>query len=189
MSDRSVAHVFETCVETHPHRSLFKFIGGDGSIREQYSYGSFFVRTNYIARCLKEAGLRFGTPTLLVYPPGIEMAAAFFACMWVGIVPVPAPPPPRPKHQVGWQRLAHIARHAGAVHVLTTTDMAERIAALSNRAECDLRIIRNHRFMVLRKKRFDESCPDEQERETETQRDHIPRNFPPVNPRSQCNFQ
>ena len=131
----SVTDIFDARTEEHPDRVLFRFVGGDGAVREQYTYGSFYARTNHVARRLLDAGIPAGAPALLVYPPGIEMAVAFFACMRVGIIPAPTPPPPQFKRRAGWERLAHIAEHAGARHALTTTAMAARIAALSGETD------------------------------------------------------
>ncbi|MCP4382775.1 MAG: AMP-binding protein, partial [Hyphomicrobiales bacterium] len=84
---------------------------------------------NHVAHCLRDAGVTAGQPTVLAYPPGTEMAVAFFACATIGAIPVPAPPPVRPRQPGGWGRLVHIAGHAGATRVLTTTAIADQVSA------------------------------------------------------------
>lgn len=130
-----VGAILEARAEAHPDRTLFCFYAGDESQRERYSYGSFLRRVNFVARSLAESGIAPGQPALLVYPPGLEMAVAFFACVLIGAVPLPAPPPAQAKRNAGWGRLAHIARHAGAVHVLAPATLAARVA--SQRARLD----------------------------------------------------
>ena len=130
----NVVHALDAQSEANPDRVLFTFVSGDGGVRERYTYGSFAERVNHVARCLAESGLAPGVTALLVYPPGIEMAVAFFACARAGVIPVPAPPPLTAKRHAGWGQLAHIARHAGAGHVLTTTDLAKRVAAIGAEA-------------------------------------------------------
>ncbi|MCP4381603.1 MAG: AMP-binding protein, partial [Hyphomicrobiales bacterium] len=78
--------------EAHPERTLFCFYGRDGHLRERYTYRSFLGRVNHVAHCLRDAGVTAGQPTVLAYPPGTEMAVAFFACATIGAIPVPAPP-------------------------------------------------------------------------------------------------
>ena len=122
----SVAGVLAEGAAAHPERTLFSFSGGDGRQREHYTYGSFLLRVNEVAGALKEMGVGAGEPALLVYPPGLEMAVAFFACIWIGAVPVPAPPPSKARSRSSWSRLAHIARHAGARFGLAPADLVRR---------------------------------------------------------------
>ena len=132
---QTVAHIFEEHAQAQPHRPLFRFIGGDGTVREQYSYGSFFLRINQVALSLLKSGLRLGQPCCLIYPPGIEMAVAFFACMRIGVVPIPAPPPVQSRRQPAWSRLGHIINDAGAIHVLTTAGIKGQFAQRSTDRE------------------------------------------------------
>jgi len=127
----NVGELLTAGAEAHPERTLFAFYGGDGGLREQYSYGSFLARASFTAECLRDAGIVRGEPVLLVYPPGTEMAVAFFACAMIGAIPVPAPLPSPARRHAGWTRLAHIARHAGARRVLSTAALAARAMPLS----------------------------------------------------------
>ncbi|MEM6331513.1 MAG: AMP-binding protein, partial [Planctomycetota bacterium] len=58
-----------------------------------------------------------GDRALLVYPPGLEFIAAFFGCLYAGVVAVPAtyPKPRRPL-----PRMSRIAADSGAAVALTT---------------------------------------------------------------------
>lgn len=69
-----------------------------------------------IASWLQER-LSPGDRVLLLYPPGVEFAAAFSACVYAGLIAVPAPMPGRYRHER--RRLAAIARDAGVRAVLT----------------------------------------------------------------------
>src|SRR4051794_15664807 len=46
-----------------------------------------------IAATLQAHGLRNGDRALLLYPPGLEFIAAFFGCLYAGVVAVPSFPP------------------------------------------------------------------------------------------------
>lgn len=59
-----------------------------------------------------------GERALLLYPPGLEYIAAFFGCLYAGVVAVPAYPP-RPNHSMA--RLQSIFRDAQPKLALTTT--------------------------------------------------------------------
>ena len=92
--------------------------------RNSYTYGSFADRVNCVAHRLVELGLEPGTVVLLAYPPGIEIAVALFACARAGLIAVPVPAPSGSGRNASWNRLAHIATHSGATHILTTSAFA-----------------------------------------------------------------
>ena len=61
-----------------------------------------------------------GEPVLLLYPTGLEYAAAFFGCLYAGAIAVPLYPP-RPGRSA--QRLDTIVRDCGARVALTTREI------------------------------------------------------------------
>ena len=61
---------------------------------------------------------------LLLYPPGLEFIAAFFGCLYAGVVAVPAYPPRRNQNM---SRLQAIIADAQATVALTTTSMLGNI--------------------------------------------------------------
>jgi acyl-CoA synthetase (AMP-forming)/AMP-acid ligase II len=62
---------------------------------EQLSYGELDRRSRAIASQLQGLGLS-GERALLLYPPGLDYLAAFFGCLYAGVVAVPAYPPRNP---------------------------------------------------------------------------------------------
>ena len=77
-----------------PDQTLYRFVDVEGRELEHYTYQSFAERTRELAAYLyAEAGLRRGDRALLVYPPGLEMVAALFACARIGVIAVPVSPP------------------------------------------------------------------------------------------------
>ena len=79
-----------------PDQTLFRFVDVDCRELEHHTYQSFAERTRELAAYLfAEAGLRPGDRALLVYPPGLEMVAALFACARIGVIAVPVSAPGR----------------------------------------------------------------------------------------------
>ena len=68
--------------------------GGDGCV---LTLGTLDTRARALAAWMRERGLE-GERVLLVFPPGLEFLAAFFGCLYAGVVAVPAstPRPNRP---------------------------------------------------------------------------------------------
>jgi acyl-CoA synthetase (AMP-forming)/AMP-acid ligase II len=62
-----------------------------------------------------------GERALLLYPAGLEFIAAFFGCLYAGVIAVPQPPPNLAQPQRGLPRLRAIIRDAQPAVVLTTS--------------------------------------------------------------------
>ncbi|MDE3155804.1 MAG: LLM class flavin-dependent oxidoreductase [Acidobacteriota bacterium] len=69
------------------------------------------IAADLVARCAP------GERALLLYPPGLEFIAAFFGCLYAGIVAVPAYPPRNRSHM---PRISAIRADSGARFALTT---------------------------------------------------------------------
>lgn len=107
-----------------PDQTLFRFVDAQGRELERYTYESFAERTRELAAYLSaETGLKPGDRALLVYPPGLEMVAAFFACARVGVVAVPVSPPLPMAFEAGLAKLSFIARDCQAKAVLSTKQL------------------------------------------------------------------
>ncbi len=67
-----------------------------------------------------------GERALLLYPPGLEFIAAFFGCLYAGVIAVPAYPP-RPNQKM--TRLSAIVSDASAKVALTTNSLLKDITS------------------------------------------------------------
>ncbi|MDP2314729.1 MAG: thioester reductase domain-containing protein [Pseudomonadota bacterium] len=103
-----------------------RFLDIDGQEVERYTFGSFAERTAELAAFLtREAGLARGDRALLVYPPGLELNVAFFACARIGAIPVPVAAPTPMNLEAGVTKLAYVARDSGARVVLSTRTICQ----------------------------------------------------------------
>jgi thioester reductase-like protein len=104
-----------------PEQTLYRFVDVDNRELEHYTYQSFAERTRDLAAYLfAETGLRHGDRALLLYPPGLEMVAALFACARIGVIAVPVSPPLPMAFEAGMAKLSYIARDCQAKAVLST---------------------------------------------------------------------
>ncbi|HEY2740296.1 MAG TPA: AMP-binding protein, partial [Thermoanaerobaculia bacterium] len=107
-------------------REAYLFLA-DGEVEgERLTWGELDRRARAIASALR-ASLRPGDRALLLYPPGLDFVAAFFGCLYAGVVAVPAYPP-RPNDRT-LDRLRAVARDAEPSAALTTAS----ILALASR--------------------------------------------------------
>ncbi len=96
----------------------------DGESEEiQWTYAELDRRARAIGAWLQLQGL-VGERALLLYPAGLDFIAAFFGCLYAGVVAVPAYPPRRNR---SLSRVQVIADDAEAKVALTTQDVHERV--------------------------------------------------------------
>ncbi len=106
--------------EKHPDKLLFAFLDSECGATESYTYEAFLRRAADIASHLhRTQPLEPGERVLLVYPPGVEMICAFFACVQLGLIPVPVCPPSSHGFRAVLYQMNHIAEDCGAAAVLT----------------------------------------------------------------------
>ena len=101
----------------------FTFLVDGESQRTHITYGQLDQRARAIAAHLQEQGLE-GERALLLYPSGLEFIAAFFGCLYAGVVAVPAYPPRRNRNL---QRIQSIVGDARPRIALTTEDVFGRV--------------------------------------------------------------
>jgi len=93
-----------------PQQRAFTFLQ-DGEIEaETLTYQELDQRARAIAAHLQVQGL-VGERALLLYPPGLDYLAAFFGCLYAGVVAVPAYPP---RNARNIPRIQAIVTDAGA---------------------------------------------------------------------------
>ena len=106
--------------EKHPDKLLYAFLDSEGRITESYSYEALLQRTTDIASHIHHTQpLTPGDRVLLVYPPGVEIICAFFACVRLGLIPVPVCPPSSHGFTAALYKMNYIARDCQAAAVLT----------------------------------------------------------------------
>lgn len=123
--------MLEETAGSDPDRLLYTFRNALGAVTRQCSFGEFHSHTDGLAQALFDTGLvRASEPVLLAYQPGLDFAAAFYACAKIGSIPVPVPPPGRTRVGGDTQRIEHIAKDCGAATVLHESSLAGRLTGL-----------------------------------------------------------
>lgn len=103
---------------------------GDGEREEaRVSYAELDLLARAVSATLRELHAR-GERALLLYPPGLDFVAAFFGCLYSGVVAVPAYPPHPARPEITLPKLQAILADSQAKFVLTTTPILEKVAPL-----------------------------------------------------------
>lgn len=103
-----------------PHALAYAFVRDDLGLTEQYTYEELARKVNVLAKGLHRQTAP-GSRVLLLFPPGLDIACAFWACVVAGLVPVPTPAPDPLRLKYSLPRLRSIFHDAAASLVLTAT--------------------------------------------------------------------
>jgi acyl-CoA synthetase (AMP-forming)/AMP-acid ligase II len=101
-----------------PHDLAYGFLPEGEGDAVPITYGELDTEARRIAAQLGEL-LAPGSRALLVYEPGLQFIAAFFGCLYAGIVAVPVYPPMPGRLEAGLANLRLIAADCTAKAVLT----------------------------------------------------------------------
>ncbi len=102
-----------------PDHTLYTFLESDDLPSPSLTYRELDHRARQIASDLK-IKVSPGERALLLYPPGLDYIAAFFGCLYAGVIAVPAYPPDPYRLSRTLPRLQSILQDSGAKWVLTT---------------------------------------------------------------------
>ncbi len=82
--------------ERAPDRTAYIFLTEGEEEQDRLTYAALDTRARAIAAALGRS-VRPGERVLLLYPPGLDFVAAFFGCLYAGVIAVPAYPPRSPR--------------------------------------------------------------------------------------------
>jgi amino acid adenylation domain-containing protein len=103
-----------------PEALAYAFVRDDLALSGQLTYEELACKVNILAKGLQRQAAP-GSRVLLLFPPGLDIACAFWACVVAGLVPVPAPAPDPLRLKYSLPRLRSIFHDAAASLVLTAT--------------------------------------------------------------------
>uniref|UniRef100_A0A8C1FLH1 Disco interacting C n=1 Tax=Cyprinus carpio carpio TaxID=630221 RepID=A0A8C1FLH1_CYPCA len=89
-----LSEVLQWRAQTTPDHVLFTLLSSRGTVLSSLTCLQLHKRAEKIAAMLMERGhLQDGDHVALVYPPGIDLIAAFYGCLYAGCVPITVRPP------------------------------------------------------------------------------------------------
>lgn len=109
--------------ESIPDRVVYRFLPGDNKAEQRITYAELDGRAGAIAARILETAKQ-GDRALLLVPPGLDYVAAYFGCLYAGVVAVPAyPPNPRRPDP----RIPNMVADCEPVVALTTSGLLARL--------------------------------------------------------------
>ena len=130
---RNLVEMLRRQAEARGASTAYTFLADGERECDCVTYAALDERARAIAVALLERGIRPGDRALLLYPPGLDFIAAFFGCVYSGVIAVPAYPPLPSQVARALPRLAAVVGDAEVAVVLGTSDvaaMAEPLAGM-----------------------------------------------------------
>src|SRR6476661_3579125 len=115
----TLAAVLRLRAGREPGRPAYTFLQDGEAEAGHLSYGELDGQARAIAAALGRVCAR-GDRALLLFPPGLEFVAAFFGCLYAGVVAVPAYPPRSPRMLPRLRAILEDARPAVALATART---------------------------------------------------------------------
>lgn len=117
-----------------PARTAYVYLGDGEREEARVNCAELDVLARGVGAALQELHAQ-GERALLLYPPGLEFVAAFFGCLYGGVVAIPAYPPHPARPEITLPKLQAILSDSQAKFVLTTTPIVSKVAPLFARDE------------------------------------------------------
>jgi acyl-CoA synthetase (AMP-forming)/AMP-acid ligase II/acyl carrier protein len=105
--------------QVRPDNLLYTFLSESGEEESKATFAQLDEQARAIAVALQQAGAA-GERVVMLYPSSLEFTAAFYGCLYGGVVAVPAYPPDPSRIQRTLPRLQAIVKNSSAKKILTT---------------------------------------------------------------------
>jgi acyl-CoA synthetase (AMP-forming)/AMP-acid ligase II len=133
---KTFTEVLRWRAEQRPDQRLYSFLPSgecEGPDQIHWTVGDLDVRARAIAAELQSRGLQ-GERVLLIFQMGLDYIAAFFGCLYAGVLAVPVAPPDPNRLSKAWPQLTAIAGASGAAAILTSRSLQDLLSLSAREA-------------------------------------------------------
>ncbi|XP_053468088.1 disco-interacting protein 2 homolog C isoform X2 [Ictalurus furcatus] len=135
-----LSEVLQWRAQTTPDHVLFTLLSSRGAVLSSLTCVQLHKRAEKIAAMLMERGqLQDGAHVALVYPPGIDLIAAFYGCLYAGCVPITVRPPHPQNIATTLPTVKMIVEVSRSSCVMTTQAISKLLKSKEASAAVDIR--------------------------------------------------
>ncbi|GHO54366.1 type I polyketide synthase [Ktedonobacter robiniae] len=116
-------------VEHQPEQRVYSFLADGENEKGHFTHADLDLYARTIGSLLQSHAAS-GARALLIYPSGLEFIAAFFGCLYSGIIAVPVYPPSATRSDRTLFKFRAIAQNVQPAVILTTTALSARVQGL-----------------------------------------------------------
>lgn len=125
----SLIQLLETRAAPQGEAVLYTFLSESSNAPAHLTYAGLLNRAQAIGTRLQQI-TKPGERVLLLLPPGLDLIAAFFGCLYAGMPAIPLPPPHPARLQQQKERLLAIAGDAGPAVLLSSREVLDSLEPL-----------------------------------------------------------
>ncbi|MGB8510245.1 MAG: AMP-binding protein, partial [Pyrinomonadaceae bacterium] len=118
--------------EHQPHRLGYTFLSNGEDEEVSFTYAELDRQARIIGGLL-QSRVKPGERVLLLYPSGLKFIAAFFGCLYSGVIAVPVYPPDPARLDLTLLRFQSIVNNARPAAALTTSAILSKFSELIER--------------------------------------------------------
>lgn len=130
----TVAALLQRRAAEQGSRIAYTFLVDGETEGARVTYADLDRSARRIAAELVHRGIGVGDRGMLLYPPGLDFIAAFFGCLYAGVIAVPSFPPHPAQLSRTLPRLVGIAADAELSIILTTNTVASAMDSITRHA-------------------------------------------------------
>uniref|UniRef100_A0AAY4ACQ2 DMAP1-binding domain-containing protein n=1 Tax=Denticeps clupeoides TaxID=299321 RepID=A0AAY4ACQ2_9TELE len=135
-----LSEVLQWRAQTTPDHVLYTLLNSRGGVATSVTCLQLHKRGEKIAALLAERGqLQDGDHVALVYPPGIDLIAAFYGCLYAGCVPITVRPPHPQNISTTLPTVKMIVEVSRSVCVMTSQAICKLLRSKEASAAVDFR--------------------------------------------------
>ncbi|XP_010793918.1 disco-interacting protein 2 homolog C-like [Notothenia coriiceps] len=135
-----LSEVLQWRAQTTPDHILYTLLSSRGAVSSSLTCLQLHKRAERVAALLMErAGLQEGDHVALVYPPGIDLVAAFYGCLYAGCVPITVRPPHPQNISTTLPTVKMIVEVSHSACVMTTAVICKLLRSKEATATVDIR--------------------------------------------------
>uniref|UniRef100_A0AAX7W1J2 DMAP1-binding domain-containing protein n=1 Tax=Astatotilapia calliptera TaxID=8154 RepID=A0AAX7W1J2_ASTCA len=135
-----LSEVLQWRAQTTPDHILYTLLSSRGAVSSSLTCLQLHKRAERVAALLMErGGLQEGDHVALVYPPGIDLIAAFYGCLYAGCVPITVRPPHPQNISTTLPTVKMIVEVSHSVCVMTTAVICKLLRSKEAMATVDIR--------------------------------------------------
>uniref|UniRef100_A0A7N9AUK9 Disco-interacting protein 2 homolog C-like n=1 Tax=Mastacembelus armatus TaxID=205130 RepID=A0A7N9AUK9_9TELE len=135
-----LSEVLQWRAQTTPDHVLYTLLSSRGAVSSSLTCLQLHKRAERVAALLIErGGLQEGDHVALVYPPGIDLIAAFYGCLYAGCVPITVRPPHPQNISTTLPTVKMIVEVSHSACVMTTAVICKLLRSKEAMATVDIR--------------------------------------------------
>lgn len=133
LESQNLVDLLSQRAQNTPEHTAYIFLKNGEEDAKSLTYAELELRAKVIAAYLQQ-NLEAGERVLLCYPSGLEYIAAFFGCLYAGMLAVPLYPPHSRRVD---ERLQSVSRDAHPAIALTSTKVYAKMHSADNRLKLE----------------------------------------------------